>query len=269
VDVLPGGAVAFSIETNIFSGTAGTLHEGDVLTSTGRVIVGYANLFGVFSPMPPLADYGLDALHLTERGEVFFSVAQDFFSQGLGRMIRRGDLLSSTGAIIATNEALVARFRPANAKQDFGLDALYIWPSGEIWFSVETSFYGEHFEPYGHGDLLSDQGYVVYRNLDVVAAFQPLEDLADFGLDALFIVTDTRAFPPAPPSLRCALLGLDRPTSSVRIGWEPVGRVFQVEKAGAVTGPWKPCGPIVTEPPVRDSGALTNAAEGFYRVRAW
>jgi hypothetical protein len=38
---------------------------------------------------------------------------------------------------------------------------------GEVWFSVETGFCGSHFESYGRGDLLSDEAYVVYRNLDL------------------------------------------------------------------------------------------------------
>src|SRR5207249_8119820 len=40
------------------------------------------------------------------------------------------------------------------------------------------------------------QGFVVFRNLELTAAFAPVEHPADFGLDALYIVTD--AIPPAP-----------------------------------------------------------------------
>lgn len=269
VDVLPGGEIAFSIQTDIFSGTAGTLHEGDVLSSQGRIVTNYAALSGAFGPQPPTADQGLDALHVLRSGEIYFSVARDFFSERLGRMIRRGDLLSSAGRIVKANEELIAPFQPADPKLDYGLDAIYVWPSGEVWFSVEDGFYGQHFEPYGTGDLLSDQGYVVYRNLDMVSPFQPLEDLADFGLDALFIVTDVDAAPPASGALRCGFGSLDRKSGSVTVNWTPNCRLFQAEKAGCVDGPWAPISPIVTEPPVIDAGALTNGVQGFYRMRAW
>jgi hypothetical protein len=35
------------------------------------------------------------------------------------------------------------------------------------------------------GDLLSTRGYVVAGNLDLVALFEPVEDVDSFGLDAL------------------------------------------------------------------------------------
>ena len=268
-DLLSGGEVAFSIEQDQFSERLGLLHGGDVLSDRGRVITNYAALIGAFGPEPPPADEGLDALHFRPEGEIYFSVTNDFFSERLGRLVRRGDLLSSSGRIVKTSEELVARFNPADPKADYGLDAIYVWPSDEIWFSVETGFYGKDFTPYGTGDLLSDQGYVVYRNLDLVGAFQPLEDLADFGLDALFLVTDVAAPPAAAGSLRCAAPLLDRNTGSVILGWRGPGRVFQVEKATNVLGPWQPISPILTEPPVIDVGAITKTTNGFYRVREW
>jgi hypothetical protein len=45
--------------------------------------------------------------------------------------------------------------------------------------------------------------------------------------------------------------------------------VFQLEKATNVLGPWLPLGPVLTEPPVVDLGALTNSPQGFYRLRQW
>jgi hypothetical protein len=233
------------------------------------VITNYAALIGAFGPEPPPADEGLDALHFRPGGEIYFSVTNDFFSERLGRLIRRGDLLSSSGRIVKTSEELVARFNPADPKADYGLDAIYVWPSDEIWFSVETGFYGKDFTPYGTGDLLSDQGYVVFRNLDLVGPFQPLEDLADFGLDALFLVTDVTTLPAAAGSLRCTAPVLDRNTGSVILGWRGPGRVFQVEKATNVPGPWQPISPILTEPPVIDLEAATQTPHGFYRIREW
>ncbi len=66
-----------------------------------------------------------------------------------------------------------------------GVDALSIWPHGEIWFSPERDFQSTRFGLVRHGDLLSEVGRVVLRNGELLAAFAPLEELADFGLDAL------------------------------------------------------------------------------------
>lgn len=269
VDVLPRGETAFSIEQDIFSESLGPLHHGDVLSDRGRIVANYETLVGAFSPEPPVADQGLDALQILEGGEIYFSVENDFFSESLGRLVRKGDLLSSRGAIVKSNAELIARFSPADPKQDYGLDALHVWPSGEVWFSVENGFYGSHFEPYNRGDLLSDQGYVVYRNLDLLAPFQPLEDLADFGLDALFIVSDLGAPPSTIPAPRCAGIAPDRSSGNIRLEWNAPGRVFQMERATNLAGPWEPASPILTEPPAMDPGAMTNAPQGFYRLRQW
>jgi hypothetical protein len=269
VDLLPGGEIAFSIQQDMFSGTLGLLHGGDVLSDRGRVVTNYAALIGAFGPEPPPMDEGLDALHVMPGGELYFSVTNDFFSERLGRTVGRGDLLSSRGAIVKANSELIARFSPADAKKDYGLDALYVWPSGEIWFSVETGFSGQHFEPYKAGDLLSDQGYVVYRNLDLLLPFSPLEDLADFGLDALFIVTDVAELPSGATPLHCQPLIRDQPTSGLTIRWEGGARVFQVEKATNVLGPWQPISAILTDSSVTDPGALRPNAKSFYRIRQW
>jgi hypothetical protein len=186
----------------------------------------------------------LDALHAAGGGsdEIFFSIEHDFSPETLGRTIRRGDLLSSQGIIVRTNEQLIARFNPADPKKDYGLDAVWVWPGGEIWFSTEERFYGQHFESYEPGDILSDQGYVVYRNLELLSGFAPLEDLGDFGLDALFIVSD--AAPPLPGS-QFTRIRRDAATSVVELQWDGKGRVFQVQRARNVSGPYVPASEIV------------------------
>jgi hypothetical protein len=266
VDVLPGGETAFSMEQDIFSETLGPLHQGDVLSDRGRVVRSYVELIGAFGPEPPPADEGVDAVQVMSTDELYFSVENDFFSETLGRAIRKGDLLSSRGVVIKTNEQLIARFNPVFPKEDCGLDGIYVWPNGEVWFSVETGFYGQHFEFYAPGDLLSDQGYVVYRNLDLLAAFQPLEELADFGLDALFIVTDTLPPTPAPRFLE---IKAHRPSGEVTLRWEGSGRLFQLEGAAKVTGPYLPLTPITTETSFEDAGALAHHLQYFYRLRQW
>ena len=269
LEMLPGGEIAFSVEDDIFSETLGPLHHGDLLSNRGRVVTAYDKLSGAFGPEPPPANQGLDAVQVLANGELYFSVEQDFFSEALGRTIRKGDLLSSLGVVIRSNEELIAQFQPADPKQDYGLDALYVWPGGEIWFSVENGFHGPHFENYGPGDLLSDQGYVVYRNLDLMQSFQPLEDLADFGLDSLFIISDADIPESSQQRPESTGVAIAPGGADLLITWKAGGRVFQLERAPSIVGPWEPISPIQPEPPVLDAGALTNAPQSFYRLRQW
>ena len=266
LDILPGGELAFSAEEDVASETLGMLYHGDLLSNRGRVVRRNADLIRPFSPEPPAPDVGLDAVYVRDDGEVWFSTETDIFSEMLGVTVRRGDLLSSSGQIIKLNEDLISRFQPADPKKDYGLDALYVWPSGEIWFSVETGFAGSHFEPYAAGDLLSDQGYVVYRNLELTGAFAPIEDLADFGLDALFVLTD--ATPGAPPP-RVVSFSVDPKTGAVSIRWEGQGRAFQLEAANDILGPWLPLGPITPDLSLDWTSPPDRPLQSFLRVRQW
>jgi hypothetical protein len=105
-----GGEIIFSIEYDIFSESLGSLHDGDILSAKGRIVRSYASLIGAFSPQPPVADQGLDAVQLVRATEFasakefLFSIEQDFFSEKLGRFIRRGDLLSSLGQVVKTTQ---------------------------------------------------------------------------------------------------------------------------------------------------------------------
>lgn len=198
VDVLPSGEIALSVEEDIFSETLGPLQHGDLLSSQGRILHSNQDLLARFVPQPPAPDVGLDAVQVLDHGEVLFSIETNIFSERLGVTLRRGDLLSNTGQVLRTNQQLLVRFHPSNPAKDYGLEALYVWPHGEIWFSTEEGFQDQMLGPILPGDLMSDLGHVVFRNLELLNAFAPVEDLADFGLDALFIVTDA-ATPAAPP----------------------------------------------------------------------
>jgi hypothetical protein len=76
VDVLPGGEIAFSLETAIWSQTLGVqLHPGDLLSDQGRLLRTNQQLIAAFVPQPPApADVGLRALQVMDDGEIFFSV---------------------------------------------------------------------------------------------------------------------------------------------------------------------------------------------------
>jgi len=271
VDVLPGGEIAFSVESTMWSESLGTwLQQGDLLSDRGRVLRSNQDLISAFGPMPPVPDMGLDAVQVLDSGEIYFSVQTNFFSERLGRTIRRGDLMSSTGRIVKSNEELVAQFHPAFPNQDFGLAALYLWPSGEIWFSTQEGFDGSHFDHYAPGDLLSDQGYLVYSNTNLLSAFHPVESVADFGLDALFIVSDV--IPPSPAAAKTVLdppLVTNQPSGTLVFQWAKGGRVFQLEKAGNVAGPYSPISSITTDASFIDYFTLTNQAQAFYRLRQW
>jgi hypothetical protein len=266
-DLLPGGEVVFSIKQDIFSESQGrTLHPGDLLSNHGRVLATNGQLITPFTPQPPVGDAGLGAVQRLDNGEVCFSVQTNFFSKTLGRMIHPGDLLSSRGAVIRNNAELLARFAPTNPGQDYGLRALYLWPSGEIWFATEVGFTSTNGNLFLPGDLLSDQGYVVYRNLDLLAPFAPLEDLANFGLDALFMVTDVT---PPPPADRCTAILRDPATGKLTLQFTGQGRVWQLLRAPALLDAWLPVTPITPDLPLTDFGALTNLPKGFYRLREW
>jgi hypothetical protein len=184
------GPIWFSAEDNAFSETLGkTLGHGDLLSDAGRIVRHNADLIKRFSPQPPLHDYGLDAVTFGPNGLLLFSVEEDFFSESLGRTINHGDLLCEDGRIFKTNAELMANFKPIEPRPiRFGLDAVHVWPHGEIWFSIEVDFIDGRFGHIGHGDLLSDTGRVVARNLELVGQFRPIEDVADFGLDALDVL---------------------------------------------------------------------------------
>jgi len=264
VDILPGGEIAFPMPVGCFSETLGLLQNGDIVSDRGRIVMNRLALLsafggGIFEP-------GVDALQFMTNGEIYFSITNEFYSLCCGT-IRRGDLVSSRGAVVKRNEELLADF-PSDPKLDYGLDAIYVWPDGEIWFSVETGFTGPHFEPYMPGGLLSDRGYVVYHNLDLLAAFQPMEDLADFGLDALFVVTDLAATPDSAGALRLSQPVINPMTGKFALDWAGQGKVYQIEKATNISGPWLPLSPILVGPPVEDQITATNA-QGFYRVRQW
>jgi len=268
MDVQPGGEILFSLREDVFSESLGPLQHGDLLSDQGRVIARNQDLTAAFSPMPPVPDIGLDAVHVMEDGEIWFSTGSDLFSETLGGWIRRGDLLSNRGVVIRSQAQLLQRFHPAakpagNSDADHGLDALYAWLGGEIWFSLEEGFQDDELGPIQPGDLLSDQGYVVWRNLDLVNPFAPLEDLADFGLDALFIVGDL--LPAAPPP-QFTLITIHPKQDILSLEWSGRGRAFQVQRSESVTGPFEPASPIMPDFRFEEDTTSPNA---FYRLRQW
>ncbi len=112
------------------------ISDGDLLSTRGYVVATNAHLLSRFSPMPPLPDLGLDAVYVprlrpyqnaSRLPEIWFSVEQDFFDEALGVRIFHGDLLSTSGKIVRTNQQLLRNFpNPLMApiSPDIGLDAV-------------------------------------------------------------------------------------------------------------------------------------------------
>jgi hypothetical protein len=265
VDILPGAEIAFSLSVGAPSDTLGPLQHGDLLSTQGRIIRRNQDLLAPFGPQPPSPDVGLDAVHSLDTGEILFSTGSNIFSERLGVTVGRGDLLSSTGTIVRKNQQLLSRFHPAIATNDYGLDALYVWSSGEIWFSTEDGFDDQSLGPISSGDLLSEQGYIVFRNLELLNAFAPLEDPPNFGLDALYVVTD--AAPVAPRTILD--IAPNSGTQSVTLRWKSQARVFQLQRALEVTGPFTPVSSLLPDLFFDDLGALTNRAHAYYRLQQW
>lgn len=265
-EVLPGGEVAFSVEQEALSDKLGIVGQGEILTDRGRVLASNAELIAAFDPEPGTLPVGINALQATDEGELLFSVQTNFFSQALGRVVRRGDLLSKRGTLVRTQESLVERFQPEDASADLGLTAVYVWPSGETWFATEEAFSGKDKTFYGRGQLLSDQGYVVYYNLDLVAPFQPLEDLADFGLDCVQVVTDVTSAPPTP---KCVSAWIPAGTRDWAMRFESRGRFSRLEKVNGLGRPWLPASDIGLQTEFIEPGVLEKETLGFYRLRSW
>lgn len=268
--VAPGGEIFFSLRQDVLSPTAGLLRHGDLLSDRGRVVKTSQELMRGFGLMPPVPEIGLDGIqlagHLPDGGYLtLFSTTTDVFSEKLGVMVTSGDLLREDGVVSWRNQDLLAAFRPYPADENYGLTAFYAWGSGEVWFATEKGFESA-LGPILAGDLISNRGYVVVRNLDLVSKFQPLEDVANFGLDALFIIGSPWESP-SPATLGMPMPSLSPP--GVLLRWEMPGRVSQVESAATVGGPYQPLSTIIPDTQWLDRDASPTGGNRFYRVRSW
>lgn len=190
---LPPGDVTprqcwFSTEIDVFSATHGWLRHGDFLNSLGTIVAREGELLFMFDPLPPVG-LGLDAITWSWGCQGwYFSTEDNFFSRRMGAWVGHGDVLCARdGWVFMSNAALRANFRPTHpVVPDLGLDALYLWPTGQIWFSLEEGFTDQRYGPISDGDLLSTDGWVIYRNADLLRRFQPQPPL-DYGLDGVHV----------------------------------------------------------------------------------
>jgi hypothetical protein len=109
-------------------------------------------------------------------------------------LISAGDLLSRRGHVVRTNHELTAHLGIMPIVPDLGLDAVVSGPKGEIWFSFDQKsgpIWSETLSRYlKPGDLLSEAGYVVRTNEDLLAAFRRMPPVSDAGLDAVVLAPD-------------------------------------------------------------------------------
>ena len=243
--------------------TLGQFGHGDLLSNRGVIVKQNQDLLAAFGGPAAQPDAGLDAVQVMPEGEILFSLRSNVVVNA-ALMLGRGDILSDRGQVFRTNRELLTNFHPAVTNRDFGLDAMQILPGGEIWFSVEESFNDKGLGTVSAGDLLSSLGYRVFRNEQLVAAFAPADPSLDYGLDALFVITDTQ--PPAPPP---RIVKLRHSVGSVGVEWDGDGEVFQLEHAPGISGPWSPCSPIVSDLTFDAPEVLSAGPSGFFRVRQW
>lgn len=265
LDVLPGGIVAFSLNDDFESQSLGLLRHGDLLLDDGRVLRRNSELLAAFVLQPSVDEHGLDAVQILSDGEILFSLTTDAFSEQLGAVLGHGSLLSDQGRIVRTNSQLLERFHPSGPAQDYGLDAAFQWPHGEIWFSLTGGFQDNQLGAIWAGDLLSDRGYIVVRGLDLVSPFRPIEDLADFQTDALFLYGVQQ--PTA--SGRFLSIKADRPAGTIALEWTGGGQVFQLFRSPALEGPYLPLSLPGPERSFLDADSLALQPEAFYRLRQW
>ncbi|MFM7101969.1 MAG: hypothetical protein ACKO3N_12450 [Verrucomicrobiota bacterium] len=262
-DQAPGARSVFSLRDPVFSETLGDLPSGTLLIRGGGIFRRLKELLAPFQPTGPWAtDPGLDAVQVLDDGEILFSTVTDVPTER-GRL-GHGDVLGSNGEVRHRLPELLAPFQPqplpGGGAPTPGLDALHVWPHGEVWFSVAEGFASATLGFVQAGDLLSSGGWRVFGNLELLEQFAPLEDLADFGLTSARAITDVSP-PPAPARLRNPAVAAD-----VALSWAGAGRVHQVEHSPGLGQPFVPATPLL---PCTNAVLPAAAAPGWYRVRSW
>lgn len=261
VTVVPEGRLRYSVVTEMKTLELGVVDSGDLMDLGGSRAVPAAQFAHVLSTMP--AAMGLDAIQWREDGTYLFSIRDPVFSDRLGVAVGAGDLLSTDGRLLRRNAELLKAFHVTQRARDYGLDSVHLWPSGEIWFSTSESVPLEGGGLLSDGDLLSDRGRVIFRNLELLERFGPLEDAANFGLRSVEIVSDVDQAEGRPT---LTFVSREAVRAEAVIQGAGPGRFFQVERASTLGGPFTPVSGI------GPAGSwIVRAPEGvqFYRLRQW
>lgn len=217
-------AILFSVKKGFHSSTLNVdISDGDLLSDAGKIVATNAQLMANFHPMPAVDNVGLDAVFIPYYlptaanllpPEIWFSTNKGWFDEKLGHYISDGDLLSSRGYVVATNQQLLRNWLifpmivtdPTQPPLiNMGLDAAYVpcfrpWAVDaltsaqpqvpEIWFSVNKGFTDKFGRQISDGDLLSTSGRIVRTNSQLLEKFPNLTMgpvLLNYGLDAAFV----------------------------------------------------------------------------------
>jgi hypothetical protein len=260
--VLPEAEIAISFRDDQPISNFGPIKSGDLVLTRDDDALPNETLLSGFAPNPA-GNYGLDAVQMLNSGELLFSTATNFLSKTAGT-ISDGDLLSysnGSNAVRKTHSELLSRFHAANTAANYGLDAVYQWPSGEIWFSVKQEFEDSALGHVSAGDLLSDQGEIIFRNATLVGAFFS-SNTNDLGLDSLVVITDAAEHAPAPKFLPPVLL-----QEQLNLPWDGKGRAFQIEAAPGMGAAFIPVSPILPE--LNWTVEKPTGSARYFRLRQW
>lgn len=258
VALAPEGGLAFS--THAFA----SIRDGAIFLPTLRNPITYTDIF-TNAAASAITDPGIDGLQFTSPTSVYFSVKRDTtysIPNSTPITLRDGDIWWTD---LQTHELRRSRsreelfafpdYQPWLVDPSVGIDAFYIWPSGEVWFSLRSSWTA-------HTAIYSSDGYAVFTDTFV---FESFKAGADPGLDAFLVITDLATPTVAPPIMEPA----NNPaTGDLTLRWRGAGAAYLVESALQISGPFQSVSPVTANQTFVLS--ITNAgASQFFRVRQW
>jgi hypothetical protein len=263
-DISPkaNGEILFSLATDGVSKKIGSVTHDDILSSTGKRFFEGGILMGRLGLMPPTPHLGIDAFHFNSEDEFLFSIVNSGFSETQGITLNGADLLLSSGSLFLKSDKLLKNFSMPENVNEPNIDGFFLWPNGEIWFSLDSGFEDKNLGWISHGDILSSEGYVVLKNLDLLNHFSPLEDLADFGLRNFWIVSD------ASPGFKVqTLLSIKKQNDLLTLSWTGWARIFQVEATTDLQTPFRDISDLLVTPWY--GVPLPSYNSQFFRIKAW
>jgi hypothetical protein len=258
-------AISFSPHSglSISAHDVGSIRDGDILLQNPPSRLTYTDIF-TNAAATGMTDPGIDGIQFTSQSEFYFSVKRDSdyaIPSGARVRIRDSDIWWTD---LQTHELRLARsreelfsfseYRPWLTDEQVGIDAFYIWPSGEVWFSLRSSWTA-------HTAIYSSDGYGVFTDTFAFQAFKPAMDP---GLDAFLVITDLKQFATVQSTLTTHL----SPAGVATFEWMPTAGAYQVEAADSVSAPFRAASPVIATESFTDIRPAAAPAR-FYRVRQW
>ena len=281
----PGGRLNFTpvpnrsaLETNSDRG----IDLGDIISDTGELMATnqfLTRLFEVSGFAPgEIENLGLGGIQGMANGEFLFSVLTNSLLSSTGRYPSADDILSSRGFTLRSYGELISRFHPTNEIEiapafntptapRFGLGPFFVWPSGEVWFSVKTNFHDAYLGDITPGDILSDNGSIVFRMRDLLAQFGFGSSLTSgFNLRGFYIFTDAA---PAPVAPVITGVSYSATNNTATLSWRTDARAVQVLASSSPLVPFAPATAILPIPEATTTVTNATAGEKFYKILGW